>query len=461
MARVILFSLKVMLLLALVYWLAERPGDVSIEWMGYRLDTSVGILVLAVALFAVLVALLYRLWRFLLSAPRDLARTMAAGRRQRGYKALTQGMVAVAAGETAEATRWARRAGALLDEPPLTMLLSAQAAQLTGDAAAAKRYFNDMLQDPETRFLGLRGLLTQALREGDEAAALDYVRQAHALRPRTPWVLTSLFDLSQRAGDLETADQALRSAAQIKAIAQNEAARKRAVLLLERTLAMRDEDPKAAAKLAREAHRLAPDLAPAAALLAELLIAAGQGRRACRVLEDAWRAGPQPELARLYREAWPLEDAIDRLRRLGKLVQSRAEEPESHLALARAALEAKLWGEARRHLNAAAGTGGLEGEPSEGICRLMAELEETEQDDPQAGRAWLARAAAAPPDPAWVCGSCGALAEAWSARCGACGSFDALAWQRPPRVHAGGLETGAAPLAVPAPDRSALPVGTD
>ncbi len=60
----------------------------------------------------------------------------------------------------------------LLAEPPLTLLLSAQAAQLNGDEQAARRYFTAMLDRAETEFLGLRGLVMQALRGGDEAAAL-------------------------------------------------------------------------------------------------------------------------------------------------------------------------------------------------------------------------------------------------------------------------------------------------
>ncbi len=454
MARVLLFCAKIALLVALVYWLAERPGDVSIEWMGYRLDTSVGLLVFAVALLALLIAALYRLWRFIVRAPRDLTRSVQTSRRRRGYKALTQGMVAVAAGEPEEATRQARRAGALLDEPPLTMLLSAQAAQLTGDAAAAKRYFGSMLENPETRFLGLRGLLTQALRDGDETAALDYTRQARALRPRTPWVLTTLFDLSQRCGDLETAEHALREAARIKVLPPDEAARKRAVVLLERALGARGG--KGAMKLAREAHQLAPGLTPASVMLAERLIAAGQGRKAARVLEEAWAAGAHPDLARLYLEARPADDSIECLKRLGKLVESRPADSQSHLALARAALDAKLWGETRRHLKDAAGPGGLDGNPSEAVCRLMAKLEEAERGDAQAGHAWLARAAGAPREPGWVCRSCGAEAEAWSARCGACGTFDGLTWQRPPRVQTAALETGPGAGAAPASEQPRL-----
>ena len=57
----------------------------------------------------------------------------------------------------------------MLDEPPLTLLLSAQAAQLEGDDQAARGYFEAMLDQPATAFLGLRGLLVQAERTGDTA----------------------------------------------------------------------------------------------------------------------------------------------------------------------------------------------------------------------------------------------------------------------------------------------------
>ncbi len=477
MGRVLLFCLKAAALIGLAFWLAMRPGEVSIEWLGYRLNTSVGILILAVAVLAAAAALMYRFWRFLLHAPRDLTQRARAGKRQRGYQALTQGMVAVAAGEREEAARWARKADTLLDEPPLTMLLSAQAAQLTGDEAAARRYFTSMLDNEETKFLGLRGLLTQALREGDETRALDLARQAHALRPRTPWVLHSLFDLSQRCGDLETAERALKESVRAKALPRPEAERKHAVLLLERALSARREGEAGAAgdgaagdgvalDLAREARKLAPELIAASALFAELLIEADDKRKAARAIEEAWAVAPHPELARLYLLARPNQDSIERLKILGKLAERNRSHPETHLARARAALEARLWGEARRHLEAAAGPGGLEGDPRESVCRLMAELEEEERADAEAARAWLSRAAGAARDPGWVCASCGALAEAWSARCGKCRTFDALAWTAPPQVaptvaptaiEAAAEAAGVPALAAPKDDTKAGP----
>ena len=70
----------------------------TIEWLGYRLEPSVGMLAVAVLVFAIVVTLLYRVVRAVLGTPRRIGRAMAASRRKRGYKALSQGMVAVAAG---------------------------------------------------------------------------------------------------------------------------------------------------------------------------------------------------------------------------------------------------------------------------------------------------------------------------------------------------------------------------
>jgi HemY protein len=431
MWRALWFCLKVAVLVAIAWYVAEKqPGQVSLEWWGYRVDTSVGVLLLAAGLLAVVAAILYRSWGGLRHVPRDLGRAVQSNRQKRGYRALTQGMVAVAAGEAGEAQRWARKADELLDAPPLTMLLSAQAAQLDGDHQAAKRYFTAMLERDETRFLGLRGLITQALRDGDSQAALEYVRSAHTLRPRTPWVLETLFDLSEQAGDLEGAERAAREAAHSKALPAPEAKRKHAVVLLERArAAQRGGDPAQTLKLAKQAHKEAPDLVPATVLAAELLVGSGRQRAAARLLEKAWAAAPHPALVAAYAAARPGKSGLDWLSQVGKLVAGAPNHPESQLALAEAALEARLWGEARRHLGEAAAAGA-----TERVCRAMARLEESEHGDADTARQWLIKAGEALPDPAWVCHSCGAVADEWQPRCGACDAYDGLAWQTPPRV---------------------------
>ena len=434
MRRAVVFVVLAALAALAAFWLAEHPGRVSIEWLGYRMEPPIGILVLAGVVLSIAVIVLYRVITLILGTPGSIGRAFSSSRRKRGFKALSQGMVAVAAGDAQEAARWARKADNLLEDPPLTLLLSAQAAQLGGDERAAEKYFNAMLEKPETRFLGLRGLLRQALAEGDDQRALSYVREAHAMRPKTPWVVTNLFELSERTGDYDGAAAALKQAARIKALPKPEADHKGAVITLakaERALAEGRKDE--ALSLARAADKADPDFLAAAVLHARLAVESERFREAAKVVERSWPRTPSGELAALYRRAAPAAKPLEQVKRVTKLTGLNPKHRESHLALAEVSLDAKLWGEARRHLGDLVS---LEGEdPARAqVCRLMARLEEAERNDGQAARGWLERAAHAPRDPAWVCNACGAIAARWSVDCGACGAFDSLDWRAPRRV---------------------------
>ena len=184
MIRALVYFGLVAVAIAIAYLLViVAPGEVSVQWLGWQLRTSIAVAILALLFVCALTAVGYYGWRLLRRAPKDFWNQQGQERRNRGYRALSHGLVAVAAGDPHEAQRWAKKAHKLLDDQPLSRLLSAQAAQLSGEAEAARAHFEKMLEAEETRFLGLRGLLMQALRDGDDAVALDYLRQAKELRP--------------------------------------------------------------------------------------------------------------------------------------------------------------------------------------------------------------------------------------------------------------------------------------
>src|SRR6516165_5942565 len=238
--RAFLACLFIALVAAGGAYLANEPGTVAIAWRDVRLEPSVPVLVAALIVLFLVALLAVGVLRRLIAGPGALLKARRERRRRAGYHALTQGMVAVAAGDAEEAQRQARKADVLLAEPPLTLLLSAQAAQLGGDEGAARKYFSEMLNRPETEFLGLRGLLMQALRAGDDATALRLVERARTLRPKTPWVLTKL-------------------------LLPPTSRRHQAVLLTLRSReASANGDAAAALPLAAKAQDLAPDFAPAA-----------------------------------------------------------------------------------------------------------------------------------------------------------------------------------------------------
>lgn len=425
--RLLLWSAAVVALMFGAAWLAERPGTLTAQWHGWRLDTNVGVIAMATVLLMLLATMLWLLWRWIVGAPGALLEGWGESRRRRGYRELTQGLAAVAAGDGVEAQKHARKAEQLLSEPALTLLLSAQAAQLTGDRDGARRAFNAMLDDDQMAFLGLRGLIAQSLRDGDAAQAMAYAERAFKIRPQTPWVVHSLFDMQAQVGQWRAAQDTLDAGLRTKVVTQEKGRTLKALLLVERSReaekAGNDGD---ALALAREAFGLAPERIAAAGRLAEMQIKAGDNRRAARTLEKAWAVAPHPDLAALYLKASGETDPLKRVGIVRKLAAQKPDDMESHLALAQASLEAGLWGEARRHLDAAGGTS-----PPVRVCRLMAEVEERAQTGQEKVHEWLARAAQAPADRAWRCSACGAQHETWRSVCENCGAFGTLHWRAP------------------------------
>ena len=187
MVRVLLYLLVFACLAAGAVWLADRPGEVSVLWQGYRIETSVAIAAIGVVVLAMLAMLLWGIARFVLGLPSAFSFASRARRRARGFEAVSRGMVAIGAGDPVAAGRHAQDARRFAGNEPLTLLLEAQAAQLSGDRGRAEAAFKTMLDKPETRVLGLRGLFVEAKRRGDMTAARAFADDAVRRSPSLAW----------------------------------------------------------------------------------------------------------------------------------------------------------------------------------------------------------------------------------------------------------------------------------
>ncbi len=421
MIRVVLFLIVVGALSFGVAWLADRPGDVAITWQGFRIETSLMVLGAALLAALVILALLWSLIRAVLRSPFVLANFMQHRRGVRAYAAISNGLIAVGSGDLGAARKFTAEVNRIAPGEPLALLLSAQAAQLTGDRDGAERAFRIMASRADTKAIGLHGLFVEAQRRDDLASARAYAEEAARTAPSLGWAGQAVLEFRCATGDWAGALALLERSK--SALDKASYRRQRAVMLTARALADEDTDRGNAKLFAIEATKLAPTLVPAAALAGRLLAEGGETRKASRIIGKAWSANPHPELARTFSELRSGDSARDRLSRIEALAKKAPGHVEGALAIARAALDAREFAKARSALAPCLAA------PTKRIALLMAELERAERNDEGRAREWIARALHAAPDPAWTAD--GYVSDRWLPVSPLSGRLDAFEWRVP------------------------------
>jgi HemY protein len=423
----ILFYLAIVFLVGLGFaWLADRPGDMVVTFEGYQYRVS--LMVAAVVVVAIVAAVMIAWWllKAVWNSPYSVARYFRVRRRDRGYQALSTGMIAAGAGDAMLARKMNAQAAKLIrsDQEPLVHLLDAQASLLEGNHDAARKKFEAMLDDPEMRLLGLRGLYLEAERLGDQEAARHYAGRAADIAPHLDWAAESSLARYMSQGDWDAAVK-LVDAQKASGLGDKvAAARRRCVLLTAKAMALMDTDPAGARSAALEANRIEPTFVPAALAAARVLFRNNDTRKGAKILEAAWKANPHPEIADLYTHARHGDAVNDRLTRAHRLRSIKQNHAESALAVARAEIDAHNYAAAREAAEAA-----IRMRPTEGAWLLLADIEELETGDVGKVRELLGRAVRAPRDPAWVAD--GYESEHWLPVSPVTGRLDAFEWRAP------------------------------
>lgn len=423
MVQMALFLLTVLLVAFGFSWLSDQPGSILVNFAGYERNfTPVEFVIVFIALFAVMFSG-WLLFQRIVNIPAVLSRFFKRRREKRGLEALSAGLIAVGIGERYGASRYATQARKTLPNEPLTALLRAQSAQLTGDKDTARRIYEAMLSAPDTELLGLRGLFLEAQQENEEEAAYQFAKQAAELNPKLQWSVVALFQFQCKKAEWREALDTLDIARQYKHFERSVIQRRRAVLLTAQAAELEQNDADKALELALEAQRLAVDLIPAAAIAGRILASKGNTGKAAKVVAKTWKQAPHPDLALVYAYARPGDSPQDRLQRMQTLASMMPHSAEGPIAVALAGIEAKEWDVAKAALRYL-----VEDEPSARVCTLMARLE-GEQGDQGRMREWLARAVRAPRDPVWVAD--GFVSDRWLPVSPVTGALDCFEWKVP------------------------------
>lgn len=426
MIRLLVFVLLVLALGFGFAWLADRPGAIAIAWQGQRIEMSLMVAVTAIVSLIAAVMISWWLVKVIVNSPRAVSRYFRANKRDRGYQALSTGLIAAGAGDAATARKLSKRTKGLLsaDQEPLIHLLDVQAALIEGRNDEARQMLEAMAEDPETRLLGLRGLYLEARRLGADDAARHYADRAAEEAPQLAWAGEAALANRTREGKWDDALKLLERQKAAGLYERKLAERKKAVLLTARAMAKADADPAGARDDGLAALKYAPNFVPAALVAAKALFREDNLRKGSKILEAVWREQPHPDVAEAYVRARLGDTMGDRLKRAQKLEQLKANNPVSLYAVARAALDARAFDLARTKAEAAARL-----DPREGVYLLLADIEEAETGDQGRVRHWLGQALKAERDPAWTAD--GLISATWQPVSPVTGKLDAFEWKVP------------------------------
>ncbi len=438
--KIVLFlMLVVALAFAATYLMDDNNtviGDLMITLAGveYTLSAIEAVIVLSILVILIwvglkLLSLLVATLRFINGDDTAISRYFNRSRERRGYRALSEGMMALASGDADAAMSKAAQAERYLQQPALTNLLAAQAAEMSGNMTRAEQIYKELIKDPQTRFVGVRGIMKQRLASGDTDVALKLAQKAFELKPKHEEVQDVLLQLQAQSHDWQGARKTLGVKLKQGKIPRDVHKRREAVLALSQAAEVIDEENSIEKReTAIEANRLSPDLVPAAAMAAREYIVQTKPKLAVRVIKKAWESQPHPDLAAAFSEIEPNETPQERLKRFAQLAKLNPEHVESRLMMAELNLAAEDFPEARRALGDI-----VENNPDARALTIMAAIERGEGSSDEVVRGWLAKALSAPRGPQWVCDKCNTVHSEWVPVCSSCDALDTLSWREAPQ----------------------------
>ena len=381
---------------AVMVWIGGTDM-MSVTAMGKEVTLSSQKAFLVGTFYTIGVILIWSFLKFLADLPRRLRTGVSRRKQGQALEALEDAMIAASAGDADKARKKAARARNLIDRPVLGNIVSAQAAEVSGDPAEAEAQYKTMLDDEKTRRVGQRGLASLAFARGDMSTAISHAEQAYSENRDAKWAFDILFNAKVANSDWRAALDTLAIGEKRKHISKDISRRRSVVLKTAQADELADQGKIDALDMAVKAASDDPAFVPATALASRLLVKEGHVDRAGKVIEKAWREAPHPALALAYRDLKTDETPKARAKRIKNLIKQNSTHRESVLL---AVEEALTSGDGVTAWTALAPLAKKDADPSARICQLAAQAEAL-CENPADAQLWTQRCVGAPVEADW------------------------------------------------------------
>lgn len=422
------FFLKLAIICLIVVFLTLNPGQFSIEWFGYKSTMPVALLLASVFLLVSILILIHHCWRWFQDIPNRTKGFFQKRRIKKFEDVVIEGLTSIAAQQPEEAQSYADLARGLAPNHPLALFLTGQTSYLTQDYALAQSTFALMTEQPSLKFLGLRGSALLAIERQDWARAQTYLEQLYEIRPDSPWVLKQLELNSLKLALVDSTNTEIDMLPFYRHLAKSDALMHQGLLLwikLKHNTHVKLTDAQQL-ELLKSTYEMIPQNAVVASEFAYSLHNHNHRQKALRILQRSYRMEPHRLLADTWLTIHNTSDPIDAYRKIEKLTSQHPHHEESYWLLAKAALDADLWGQARHHIQPL-----LHENPTKSTYQLMLEIEQREHPDQEfKADFWRTKLEDIHHDWNWTCQNCNHVEETWDAFCSTCGQFGSIDWKK-------------------------------
>lgn len=394
--------------------LADMPGLMQVEWMGWRITLSTSLFVAFIGILLLIIVWVAGTLTQLRAWPERKRTHRALLRQQTGLKALTRAAASLAVSDADGAKKDIAKARRYLNDAPLALLMQAQLHEKQGESDKAAGIYHELSGHEETARLGLRGLLQSAEKNRDYARALAIAVEGMAQFPQDDALLAHALELMLREGEYAQAEALLGKFRTRWRLPREQ--RQHIVALLKLLKAQESETPDQLRLLAR-AHAMLPRHRHIALSYAQALLDA-EDSKLRKLLHEQWYHFPSPPLTVIGLRWLALLPEAKRNKAARKLAKQAPNHLESHLLLAYEAQSRGEWLLAHEYAQQA-----LELRESRRALQLLADIE-TELNGAEKAKPLYTRAASAPQEESWVCHACGYASELWQLTCPSCGATD-------------------------------------
>jgi len=419
MLKLIFFLVFLAIFSSCFIWLADNDGVISVEWLGYQIDTNVTYAILAIIIIFFALMTIFRFFLFIINIPTFLKRKQKINNYERSFLKLTEGFVALSQGDSKAACKSSEQVLKIMKNQPLALIMAAKSAELEGDTKKSEKHYSALLENKNTKFLAVKGLLDNAILRNSIDDIVKYGEQAYKMNSDAPAIAPTLLHSYKVQKDWDKAEILLKKYSGDEFFKNEEAAKIAYVKAQEFV----ESDIGKAISTLENAYKKYPAFTPVVILLAQLLFDFGKAKKAANIIESAWKNQPHPALTEIYLKIIANEKDKIKLKKVLKLNASNPSLSESNRIVALIYLANEDVEQARNYAQLA-----LEHEETSVLCNLMAEIARKSGNSDYVIETWLARAGNADSDPAWICGKCGTKDKKWDLECNECESIDSVRW---------------------------------